>query len=1074
VIDSGTIAPSPMEIALPSRARFGVFELDLKAGELHQGDRAVLLQEQPFQVLRLLVEHHGQVVTREEMQKKLWPNDTVVEFDHAINTAIKKLRQALGDSAENPKYIGTVARRGYRLMMPVEWVEASPAGSPRTLGPPSKPEPPAVNLSGKRVSHYRVLEILGGGGMGVVYEAEDLKLGRRVALKFLPEELSKDAKALERFEREARAASALDHLNICAIHEFGEHEGQPFMVMPLLEGQTLRDRIAAASSLPTDTLLDVAIQIADGLAAAHQKGILHRDIKPANIFINNRDEVKILDFGLAKLVDAREDSAIPHQLGALLHAETPPGSAGNLSLTRTGVALGTAAYMSPEQVRGEKLDARTDLFSFGAVLYEMATGQQAFSGETSAVLHEAILNHTPGPARKLNPKIPPRLEEIVSKAMEKDRELRYQAASEMRADLQGLETGKESVRPGARWLVAITGMFALLVIAGAIFWFTNRQASAPSGLPELMQRQLTANSSENAVLSGAISPDGKYLAYADMQGIHIKQIETGETRTVPQPEELAGLHVNWGIVPTWVRDGSRFIANANIPGQKNSVWVVPVTGGVPRKLRDDAYSASVSRDGKWVEFLTNLTSFGYREVWMMRPDGEQARKLYQADGNSGFDGGEWSPDGQRLTLGYARQVADKVEANIVTRELTGEPAVVAIPSSIVDHTWSPDGRIIYSLNELGPVGDSCNYWGLRIDARTGKPVEAPRRLTSWAGFCMDSTSATADGKRLAFRKWSWQGRVYVADLEAHGTRISTPRPLTLSEGRSYPAAWTADSKAVIFGSYRDSQWKIFRQDLGADMAEPIVTGAEVMVDAGISVSPDGIWVLYSAPSKWNDSSSAGGPKQLMRVRITGGSPELVMTVPITGGPPELKMTGHIYDRPICAKFPGGVCAIAEQTPDRTQLVFTAVDPLKGRLYELTRFDTDPTGDAKYVWDLSPDGTRIAILKYSGRPIHILPLNGQAPQEILVKGWNSLLSVNWMADGKGLFASSAAQGGSALLRVDLQGNAHILWEQKGSIARWSVYGLGGPTAPWAVPSPDGRHLAIYDWQLSANMWMMENF
>jgi hypothetical protein len=186
------------------------------------------------------------------------------------------------------------------------------------------------------------------------------------------------------------------------------------------------------------------------------------------------------------------------------------------------------------------------------------------------------------------------------------------------------------------------------------------------------------------------------------------------------------------------------------------------------------------------------------------------------------------------------------------------------------------------------------------------------------------------------------------------------------------------------------------------------------------------------------------------------------------------MTGHVYDRPVCAKSPAGGCAIAEPTPNRKQLVFTAVDPLKGRVRELARFDTDPASEAKYVWDLSPDSSRIAILKYSGGQIHILPLNGQAPQEIVVKGWNNLLSVNWMADGKGLFASSAAQGGSVLLRVDLQGHAHVLWEQKGSIARWSFYGLGGPTAPWAVPSPDGRHLAIYDWQLSANMWMMENF
>jgi eukaryotic-like serine/threonine-protein kinase len=1049
-----------MEIALPARARFGVFELDLKAGELHQGDRAVLLQEQPFQVLRMLVEHRGEVVLREEIQKRLWPNDTVVEFDHAINTSIKKLRQTLGDLAENPKYIETVARRGYRLMMPVEWVGASPDGSLSAVGPPSKPEPPAVNLSGKRVSHYRVLEIMGGGGMGVVYKAEDLKLGRRVAVKFLPEELSKDAKALERFEREARAASALDHPNICTIHEFGEHDGQPFLVMPLLEGQTLRERIAAGAALQTDTLLDIAIQIAYGLDAAHQKGIIHRDIKPANIFITNRGEAKLLDFGLAKLTPAGENPVVLQPLETLRHAEMPTMSAGSLSLTRTGMALGTAAYMSPEQVRGEKLDARTDLFSFGLVLYEMATRQQAFSGETAAVLHDAILNRTPTPAQKLNPEIPSKLEEIISKALEKDRERRYQSASEMGTDLQRLPRSMDSGGRSTRRLLAIAALFALLVMSVGIFWFMKRQTSSRPGLPELKQRQLTANSSENAVLSGAISPDGKYLAYADMQGIHIKEIETGETRNVPQAEELKGLQVNWGIVPTWVRDGSRFIANANIPGQKISVWMVPVTGGPPRKLRDDANAASVSRDGSWVEFMTNLASFGYREVWMMRPDGEQARKLYEADGKSGFDGAEWSPDGQRLSLGFARQVADKVEWNIVSRDILGGPAVVAIPSGVGDHTWSPDGRIIYSLSEPGSAGDGCNYWGIRTDARTGKPVEAPRRLTSWAGSCMDSTSATADGTRLAFRKWSWQGSVYVADLSANGTRMSTPSRLTLNEGRSYPAAWTADSKAVVFGSYRDGQWKIFKQSLGEDTAEPIVAGAEVMAGAGTGVSPDGAWVLYSAPSTGNGSSSASGPNQLMRV-------------PITGGPPEVMLTARIYDRPVCAKSPASLCAIAEQTPDRKQLIFTSFDPAKGRVRELTRFDTDPTPGAYYVWDLSPDGTRIAILHYSERPVYILPLDGHPPQEIVVKGWSSLQSVNWAADGKGLFASSATRGGSVLLHLDLRGNAHILWEQKGSIAGWYAP-MGGPSAPWVVPSPDGRHVAIYSWSLSANMWMMENF
>jgi serine/threonine protein kinase/TolB-like protein len=434
---------------LSNLVRFGVFELDLRARELRKGGLSTGLPEQSIKILALLLEKPGELVLREEIRKKLWPNDTVVEFDHSINAAIKRLRQALDDPADAPQYIETLARRGYRWKIPVEPVEAQPQTARRAEGEGVQSGPAAGgNLIGKKVSHYRVLEVLGGGGMGVVFKAEDLKLGRRVALKFLPQETANDPLTLRRFEQEARAASALNHPNICTIYGIEEHEGQPFIVMEFLEGETLRELITAAKTrtppLPLENLLDLAMQITQGLEAAHQNGIIHRDIKPANIFVTTQGQAKILDFGLAKLVPMQVAAdAYPgrdHRTDEVhgTPEETMPRVGSDLLLSRTGVAMGTAGYMSPEQVRGEKLDSRTDLFSFGLVLYEMATGKRAFTGDTGIVVQEAILHQTPSPVRGVNPELPAKLGEIISKALEKDREARYRTASEMRADLQAL------------------------------------------------------------------------------------------------------------------------------------------------------------------------------------------------------------------------------------------------------------------------------------------------------------------------------------------------------------------------------------------------------------------------------------------------------------------------------------------------------------------------------------------------------------------------------------------------------------------------------------------------------------
>src|SRR5215469_15561202 len=899
------------------------------------------------------------------------------------------------------------------------------------------------SLAGQTISHYRILEKLGGGGMGVVYKAEDTRLRRFVALKFLPEDVARDPQALARFRHEAQAASALNHPNICTIHEIGQHNGECFIVMEFLEGQTLKHRIAGRP-LKTEQLLELGIQIADALEAAHAKGIIHRDIKPANILVNQRDQAKILDFGLAKL-SARP---VPQAAGV---SNLPTLDTDEEHLTSPGAAIGTVAYMSPEQARGEELDARTDLFSFGVVLYEMATGCPAFPGKTSAVIFNAILECAPSSPLQLNPELPLKVEEIIIKSLEKDRNLRYQHAADMRADLMRLRRDTQSGRVAAigepsrlpppgrvlryKTLIAL-GVLALTLIALGTTWFLNRRPAPP---PELTQQRLTANPTENPVMAAAISPDGKYLAYADQSGNYLQLIKSGETQKLSMPELFVASRL------AWAPDGTKILASGEQTGQNPSIWVISTLGGTPRKIRDDAADATVSPEGSLIAFLGDFDSGLARGIWLMEDTGEKPRKLIAAHGGEGFYRVRWSPDGQRIAYMKSYSQAGKAGDAVENIALTGgPPARILSDPHLQDFCWLPDGRLLYSLGQEIMLGSDSNLWAIKTDIRTGEPTGKPGRITNWAGFAFSDFSVTADGKRLEFLKSTSQADVYVGELELKGTHLKPPRRLTLDERNDWPEGWTPDGKAVVFWSDRNGTWDAFRQALNENSAELLPGGPEPKWYSRFS--PDGSWLLYMGLPR---PEPPGGSLtvRIMRVSTSGGSPELVLSA---------RGTTDVQ----CARAPATLCVYNEQ--DQNQMVFFAFDPLRGKGRELARIESDP---AVYrTWSLSPDGSRLAVPGVDPREgsINLLSTTGGPASDLLVKRWGGVSEVDWAPDGKSLYVGCVTLRGAALLHVDLKGRADLLWQQKGK------------ADTCGRPSPDGRYLVIAAWTTESNAWMIENF